>query len=182
MAESDKTGFNFEFITLGGPIAFLLLILTISLFQLKDNIPYFTLILWFGIPLVMYVVVFVVNIINQQISCNTINAGKALLGGIPSLVTMWIGLGIASISYCRIPVASVFTPLFVGQTVDIVANQGNSNINSLKNSNKRCCSPQMTLEMVESKYPIIAGFNYGFYLMFSILFGFVFGNGIATIC
>jgi hypothetical protein len=175
MTEPDKSGFNFEFITLGGPIAFLLLLLTISLFQLKDSISYFPVALWMGIPLIGYSIVFVVNIINQQISCHKMDAGKALLGGIPSLITIWIGLAIASISYCRIPIASVFTPLVIGETVDIVVHPRNANT-------KRCCSPSITLEKVESMYPIIAGFNYGFYVMFAILFGFVFGNGISSIC
>jgi hypothetical protein len=71
----------------------------------------------------------------------------------------------------------------VGKTVDITKNKSNTTINSLKNSNsKECCVPKLTLEMVESRYPIIAGFSYGFYSIFGILFGIVVGNNISSIC
>jgi hypothetical protein len=83
-------------------------------------------------------------------------------------------------------VASVFAPLFVGETLDIVQN---NNANSLPNgpngknrTTKRCCVPRISLEYVERNFPMVAGLNYGFYILFSILFGFVFGNSLATIC
>lgn len=182
MSESDKTGMNVDSMVLGGPVALLFLMITIGLFQLRNTITFFTILLWIGLPVLSFIIVFIVNIISQKISCNTIQAGKALLGGIPVLISTVIGLAISSISYCRIPIASVFTPLFIGNTVDIVKNGGNSSVNNIKNSSKKCCTPSITLEQVEMRYPVIAGLDYGFYVMFSILFGFVFGNSIATIC
>jgi hypothetical protein len=106
-----------------------------------------------------------------------------MLGSLPSLGTILAGLGIASISYCRIPVASVFAPMIIGQQVDITKNKSNTNINSLKNSNsKECCTPKLTLESVESKFPIISGFSYGFYVLFASLFGMIIGSGFSAIC
>ena len=56
-------------------------------------------------------------------------------------------------------------------------------INSLKNSNsKECCIPKLSLEYIENKYPLVEGMSYGFYLMFSVLFGVVIGTGLSTIC
>ncbi len=128
-------------------------------------------------------ITFMVNIITQYVNCNKIDAGKAALGALPSLGTVFVGLGISSITYCRIPIASVFTPLLVGKTVDITKNSSAVNINSLKNSNsKECCVPKITLESVEDKYPLIAGLSYGFYVMFASLFGMVIGSGFSSIC
>jgi len=182
MSEQDKNGFRFDSLLLGVPVALLFVMITIMLFQFKDSITYFKVVLWVGLPLLAAILMFGVNLINQSSSCNTIHAGKALLGSIPSIVTVLIGVAVSSISYCRIPVASVCTPLFIGETVNIVTANRNIPLNNVKNNSKRCCSSTLTLESVESKYPIIAGMDHGFYIMFSILFGFVFGNSIATIC
>jgi hypothetical protein len=165
------------------PVSILFVIFTIALFQYRDSISYFKVLLWFGFPIFTFIIASVVNIITQYISCRTVNAGKAFLGGLPSLVSMVIGLGIASISYCRIPVASVFAPLIIGQTIDVTKDKTNTNINSLKNSNsKECCIPKLSLEVIEAKYPTIAGLSYGFYVMFSVMFGIVIGTGLSTIC
>lgn len=165
------------------PVSILFVLITIFLFQLKDSISYFNLILWVGFPIVTFLIAAVVNIITQYVTCRTTNAGKAFLGALPSFGSILIGLGIASISYCRIPVASVFAPLIIGQSIDITKDKQTVNINSLKNSNsKECCIPKLTLEAIETKYPIITGLSYGFYIMFSILFGIVIGTGLSTIC
>lgn len=163
------------------PVSVLFVLITIFLFQLKDSISYFNLILWVGFPIVTFLIAAVVNIITQYVTCRTTNVGKAFLGALPSFGSILVGLGIASISYCRIPIASVFAPLIIGQSIDITKDKSTVNINSLKNS-KECCIPKLTLEAIETKYPIITGLSYGFYIMFSILFGIVIGTGLSTIC
>jgi len=182
MSEPDKNGFHLDSMALGGPVSILFLMFSIALFQMKNNLPYFNLILWVVFPLIAYIIAFLVNLISQNMSCHTIDTGKAAIGGIPVIISMLIGIGISSISYCRIPVASVFAPLFIGESMDIVKNNSNATINNIKNSSKKCCTPKITLETVERNYPIVQGLDYGFYIMFSILFGFVMGNSVATIC
>jgi len=68
----------------------------------------------------------------------------------------------------------------MGKTVDVTKNS-NIKTNSLKNS-KECCTPKITLEAVETQFPVVAGIAHGFYVMFGILFGLTIGNGIAAIC
>jgi hypothetical protein len=165
------------------PVSIFFLLITLFLFQIKDSVPSFNLVLWIGFPIAALLITSVVNIITQYISCKKVDVGKAILGALPSLGTIFVGLGIASISYCRIPVASVFAPMIIGQAVDITKNKSTTNINSLKNSNsKECCIPKLTLENVESKYPIVSGFAYGFYVLFASLFGMIIGNGFSQIC
>ena len=171
----------------GGIGGFIIIMVIVLLFNFKDamNPSTFKLMLWIGIPVVAYSITVILNFFTQYSTCNKLNAGNAFLGGIPSFITALIGVGISSITLCRIPVASVFVPLLIGSTADIVKNKTNTNINSLKNSSKNskpCCTPQVSLESIESKYPMVSGFSYGFYLLFSMLFGTVIGNNFATIC
>lgn len=183
MANPDSTGSNVDSLITALPVAILLLLITIFMFQMRDSIPEFKWILWIGFPIVGLIVATGANFVSQYISCKTTNAGKAILGSLPTGGAILIGLILSSISYCRIPVASVFTPLFVGKSVDITKNNSTTNVNSLKNSNsKECCIPKLTLEAIENKYSLITGISYGFYVMFSILFGVVIGTGLSTIC
>lgn len=170
-------------LTIAFPIAILFFLITLVIFQLKESLQPFKYILWIGFPIITLIIVSTVNTIVQYITCKTINMGKAILGGLPSVGTILLGLGISSIAYCRIPVASVFAPLMIGQTVNVTKNTTNMSINSLKNSNsKECCIPKLSLESIEDKYPLIEGLSYGFYIMFSVLFGMVIGTGLSTIC
>jgi len=170
-------------LTLAIPVSILFLLITIFTFQLRDNIPSFKLILWVGLPIITFFITSGVNIISQYTTCKQTNIGKAMLGGLPSMGAVLLGLGISSIEYCRIPVTSVFAPLAIGQSIDVTKSKSSANINSLKSYNsKECCSPKLTLESVEMKYPFLAGISYGFYIMFSILFGMVIGTGISIIC
>jgi len=183
MSDPDTNSSNTDILTISFPVALFFLLVIVLLFQLKDSIPMFNLILWGVIPITVLFVVSGVNMIMQYTSCRKINAGKAILGSLASGATVLIGLGISSIAYCRIPIASVVVPLVIKKVVDITKNKSNTTINSLKNTNsKECCVPKITLEAIESTYPFITGISYGFYTMFSILFGMIVGNGISTIC
>jgi hypothetical protein len=181
----DNTTTSIDSFTISIPIGIFLLFVIIILFQFKNKIPGFKYILWIGIPILTFISVFSLNLITQHTGCKTINAGKAAIGSLLSIGTVLIALFISSISFCRIPIASVFAPFLVKNTIDVVRNKKNSinNENSLKNAkSKECCIPKITLEYIESKYPIIMGISYGFYVLFGVFFGSVTGNGIATIC
>jgi hypothetical protein len=170
-------------LTVAFPVAILFFLITITFFQFKDSIQPFKYILWISFPIITVIIVAATNAITQYITCNSVNMGKALLGSLQSLCTVLLGLGVSSISYCRIPIASVFGPLFIGQTVDVTKDKNTASINSLKNSNsKECCIPKLSLETIESRYPLVEGISYGFYIIFSILFGVVIGTGLSTIC
>jgi hypothetical protein len=183
MSNPDKSIVNVDGLAVAFPVAILFFFITIALFQFKDNIPYFKFMLWIIFTIITLFTVSTTNMITQYISCKQINASKAFLGTLPSLGTVLLGLGVSSISYCRIPIASVFTPLIVGNNVDVTMNKSTTNINSLKSSNsKECCTPKLTLESIENRYPLITGLSYGFYLVFSILFGVVIGNGLSINC
>jgi hypothetical protein len=165
------------------PVGILFVLLTMYLFQIKGLFPSFYLILWIGLPLLAYIVTTGVNMITQYITCKKLNTGRAFLGALPVLGTMLLGLGIASMTVCRIPVASVIAPMVIGRPVNVTKDVSTANLNSLKNStNKECCTPKLTLESIEDKYPIVSGLSYGFYIMFSMLFGIVLGNGMANVC
>lgn len=175
MSNPDKSISSFS---LSIPVGILFLAIIIILFQYKTNIPYFNIVLWFGIPVLAFIIVFVVNIISQFSGCGKINAGNAAIGSLPSVGTTLLGLCISSIATCRIPVASVFTPLLVGDSINITRNT-----NSLNNSkSKECCNQKISIYSVESRQPIIQGISYGFYTMFAIFYGIVIGNGYAMSC
>ena len=188
MANPDATGSSADALTTAFPVAILFLLIIIFMFQMKDSIPYFKFILWIGIPLLAFGIATAANFISQYIYCKTTNAGKALLGAVPAPISILIAFGLSYISFCRIPIATVFAPLFIGQNVNITKNAATKNsattsINSLKNtSSKECCTPKLSLEGVESKYPIVEGFSYGFYTLFAMLFSMTIGNGIANVC
>lgn len=185
MSNPDTTsaGPNVDSLMTGFPVAVLFFLITVVLFQFRDVFNSLEFILWTTIPTLAFIITTAVNVTSQYINCKKINVGKAMLGALPSFAAAIIGLGISSISYCRIPVTSVFAPLLIGKTVDVTKNKSTTTINSLKNSNsKECCVPKLTLESIEIQYPLIAGISYGFYIMFSILFGTVIGTSLSSIC
>lgn len=186
MSEPQESGFRLDSMMLAGPVSILFFIFTIFLFRTWGTLPSFHIILWTSLPILAFLVVSLVNLASQQATCRRIDAGAAFKGGVPSIITTLLGLLIASVSYCRIPVASVFAPLIAGEELNIVQNNNATNALNAKRSPggnaKRCCTPRVSLEYVEKAFPEVAGCDYGFYVMFAILFGFVFGNSMATIC
>ena len=113
------------------------------------------------------------------ISKSGISVGNAFLSAVPTIGTTYLALFISYISYFRIPVASVFAPLFLDKTANIVhqppIQQGGSKKHSKKQSGGACCNPTYSLEGVELQFPSIKGISYGFYLFFAICFGGVSG-------
>lgn len=152
------------------PAGIILFIATAVLFHFKNSIPFFTATLWIAIPVMAYLLASGMNLASQYMYCKNTDSEKAFLGALPSMFAVLIGLGISSISFCRIPIASVILPFITVPTT-----------NNAKNS-ASCCKPQPTLESIESTVPMVSGLSYGFYLFFSMLFGIVIGNGIAVVC
>jgi hypothetical protein len=163
------------------PSAIFIFIVTLALFQVMSSHASFKWVLWIGVPLLGYIAAVAMNVASQYTACGGITFGNAALGGIPSFIAAWIGLIIASFETCRIPVASVFAPIFVGKTVDVTRNESNMAVNAVRNS-KACCSPKLMLEDIEASVPMIKGLGYGFYLIFAMLFGGIIGTGIAVVC
>ena len=185
MANPDTTSArpNVDSLLTAFPVAILFFLITTVLFQFRDSFTSFKLMLWLTLPILAFIITSAVNVTSQYVNCKKTNVGKAMLGALPSFGAVIIGMGISTLSFCRIPVTSVFAPLLIGKPVDVTKSKSTTTINSLKNSNsKECCVPKLTLETIENQYPLIAGISYGFYIMFSILFGMVIGTGLSSIC
>jgi len=142
------------------------------LFNYKSRISIFPIILWLVVPISIFILIFSGNLAIQYSSCSKTDINNAALGALPSIFTTFIGLMISSIALCRIPVASVFTALIVGNKVDI----------KTTNVPKQYGNLSTNIHKIESTYPIIQGCSYGFYLMFSTLFGITFGSSYSSIC
>ena len=87
-----------------------------------------------------------------------------------------------NISYCRIPITSVFAPLLIGQQTDVISNNSIQPSDIKKAVRTYCCPSKMTLSEIENSYPQLKGISMGFYVLFGVLFGNVFGSGLASIC
>ena len=144
------------------PIGIFIFVLIMALFQYKDILSntYFVLMLWIGYPLLLFIFTFVVNMSKED---STIES--SIIGSLPSVLFIFIAFIISSISVCRIPIASVFTPLFIKDT----------------EKSKGCCNNKLSLSDVENKYSVIKGMSYGFYAMFATFFGIIIGNSYSTI-
>jgi hypothetical protein len=144
------------------PIGIFIFVLIMALFQYKDILSntYFMLMLWIGYPLLLFIFTFVVNMSKEDSSIES-----SIIGSLPSVLFIFIAFIISSISVCRIPIASVFTPLFIKDT----------------EKSKGCCNNKLSLSDVENKYSVIKGMSYGFYAMFATFFGIIIGNSYSTI-
>ena len=147
------------------PAGIVLFIITATLFHFKEVIPFFTMILWIGIPIIAFLLTTGMNLASQYMYCKSTDSGKAFLGALPSLFAVFIALSVSSFAICRIPVASIVLPFFAPEPM--------KNSNSFK---------QPTLESIESSIPMVSGLSYGFYLFFSMVFGIVIGSGTAVVC
>lgn len=156
------------------PAGCILFIITLFLFYAKDSIPSFNTVLWVGLPIIAFLIATGMNMTSQYMFCKNTDSGKAFMGAIPALVAVLIGLGISSISFCRIPVASVIAPFY---QLESNANQSSNSKNS-----SSCCKPPPSLESIEARAPMVSGLAYGFYLFFSMLFGIVIGSETAIVC
>ena len=167
--------------------AVILLITIIVIFKFADN-AIRNKILWILLPILAFVIAIGLNFCAQYMACGKMNGKNALKGAIASPVAVLVGLGVASVESFRIPVASVFAPLFTESTNDIV--KGNSGMNKRSSNSKNtakkgkeeCCAPQAFLTDLEDTYPLLKMCSYIFYISFSVMFGSIIGTGIATVC
>jgi hypothetical protein len=175
MANPDSSDGSFGY---GVSCGVIIIILVIAFFNFFSQSSYFPVILYLVIPLLIYIITSTINIIGQQSTCNSIDIGKALLYGLPSIGLTFLGLLISAISWCRIPVVSVFASLFVDKSNMPIRNSSkNSGVNS-----RMCCGQQLTLEIAEEVAPTLKGMAYSFYLFFTTLFGIIIGMGFSVVC
>ena len=117
-----------------GILAVLAAICISFLFTFKDK-SYFNYLLYGGLPILIYLLASIINIIAQQLSSKSINVGRAFLGGLPSLGTVYLSLLLSYVSYARIPIASAIAPLFLKTSVDVVANPMQGLVPPITNAN-----------------------------------------------
>ena len=151
-----------------------------------------TLFIWIVFPILSYALSFGMNVWNQSSNCHNTNIKLAALGALPMIATIYISLFISAVSFCRIPIISVLTPLlYDGEKIDVILNKSNNlNNNSNKNNNiksriKECCPSKMTLEQIENdpnSGAIIKGLAMSFYIIFGVMFGNVFSFSLSAIC
>jgi hypothetical protein len=169
MSQPDSIS-SVDSISFAIPTSILIFFIIFMMFQWEYIWSFFRMILYLGIPILVYLLTSVVTLLAQYSGCGNVRVGDVFLYSLPSAVFSWMALFISYFSWCRIPIASVIAPLFI---------QDEKNG---ENGEKRCCAPSMTLETIEIRAPMVKGFAYGFYLFFSTVFGLLVSIGFATIC
>lgn len=161
MSRPDKTSsFSMGLGILGG---IMLMIVIGGIFFYFTGTPLY-LALFTIVPLVGFILSALIHTQSQYQMCPALRGETILYGGVPTVVTTLIGMGIASIPFCRIPIASVVAPWVA------------------KPPAAACCSPPPSLKEVEKAHPIIMAASYGFYTFFAMMFGVVIGSGISSEC
>lgn len=167
MSSTDSLS-SVDSLTYAIPTAVLVFLVSFALFQWEYVWPFFRVVLWLGIPLMVYLLTSVTTLLAQYSGCGTVRMGDVFLYSLPSAVFSLVALLVSYFSWFRIPIASAVAPLFVDT--------------SAPGANRGCCGPSMTLETMELQAPIVKGFSYGFYLFFSTIFGLLVSVGFAGIC
>lgn len=181
MSNPDTKTPSLDSLYIAIPFAILFLSIIVIYFYRRNSAGIF---FWLIISLSATVITLPTNLISQFTTCGNININNALLGTLPTFGIVLIGLGLSSISYCRIPIVSLFAPLFMRKTVDVVTSTDSSmSVNNIKKQDtKECCIPKLSLMKIEYEHPALKGLSYGFYVFFSMLFGIVIGSGISREC
>ena len=116
------------------------------------------------VPLVGFLLSALIHTQSQYEMCPSLHGKTILYAGLPTVATTLVGMGIASIPFCRIPVASVVAPWVTTPPAS------------------SCCAPSPSLKEVEKAHPSIMAASYGFYTFFAMMFGVVIGSGISSAC
>jgi hypothetical protein len=151
------------------------------LFLFKPQIPNFWPIFWIATPITLYIVSSLLALASQVINCGQISPGNAFLGGLATPAASLVFMGIASLPWLRVPIASAFAPLLVSQNYATLRNFGRVN-------NSNAASPHLvdirqgSLEALEAQTPAVMGVSYAYYLFFAVLFGQVFASNISITC
>lgn len=154
--DAGTTGFTYASTVI---LSFIVLLTTILFFKYFSTTQGFGLILWIGIPLLVYIIGGCLNMLGQYISCQSVDAGRAFIGSLVLLGSTLLALTISSFTILRLPIGSVFAPLF---------------------ESKMPCSA--SLIPLEVKYPTLKGISYGYYLMWGILFGQIMNANFSVAC
>ncbi len=154
--DDRTTGFTYGSTVI---LAFIVLLTTILFFRYFSTTAGFQLMIWIGIPLIVYLVGGCLNLLGQYIACQSVDAGRAFLSSLVLLGTTLVALIISSFAILRVPVASVFAPLF---------------------ETKMPCNTGLI--PLEAKYPTLKGISYGYYLMWGILFGQIMNANFSAAC
>ena len=137
----------------------IVLLSTIFIFRAFSRVNGFGLILWIAIPLIVYLVGGCLNLLGQYISCQVVDAGRAFMSSLVLLGTTLVALILSSFPILRLPVGSMFAPLF---------------------ETRLPCNT--ILIPLEEKYPTLKGISYGYYLMWGILFGQIMNANFSAAC
>ena len=125
--DTTETGANIGGIAILGSF---IVILVIILFNYHQSSAFYFL-LYGGLPIIIYILRFVVLYISKK---NT-DVKNAFLSAVPTIGTTYLALFISYISFFRIPVASVFAPMFIGSTANIVSQPVSGNAANAKSAN-----------------------------------------------
>jgi len=156
-------------------------IITAFLFN-NINSPSFYVQLYLGIPIIAYILSIIANTISRFSACGNLDI-KILSSGIPTIIAIYIALGISYFDSCRTPIASVVAPFFVNSAKQAPTNniQPGAPNTSNPSTSDSCCTKTITLQMLETN-PVAKGLSYAFYLFFAMLFGITAGSATATNC
>lgn len=172
---SQSYGITFAFATLTAIVVFVL-------FMFKNTIPGFLYVYWIGTPIFILLVGFLMALANQAVICGSVSPGPAFFGAIPGPVLALLFMGINSIKFFRIPVASAFQPILTTQSLSTFKNLGKlSNMNS-ENTTRLVDIRHATLEVMEEQYPALFGISAAYYIFFAVLFASVIGNTQSITC
>lgn len=163
---SDLT--SVDTISYAVPTAICVFFASFMLFQMENVWPYFRVVLYLGLPALVYLLTSIVTLLIQYSGCGSVRVGDVFLYSTPSAVFTWIALFVSSFSICRLPMVSVIAPLFAPPP------EGDEK--------EKCCAPSPSLETIELQSPMVKGFAYGFYLFFSTVFGVLVSSGFASGC
>ena len=170
MSSSDPIS-SVDSINYAIPTAVIVFFSAFMLFQWEYLWSYFNVVLYLGLPLLIYVLTSIVTLLAQYSGCGIIRMGDVFLHSAPSVGFTFLSLFLSYFSWCRIPIASVVAPLFMDKTMG-----------DKTTGDKTCCTPHVTLEEMERNAPMVKGFAYGFYLFFSTVFGLLISIGFASTC
>ncbi len=154
----------------GIPTAVIVFLFIFMIFQWEYIMPSFRILLYIGVPVMIYFLTAIVTLLAQYSGCSTLRIKDVFLYSTPSIIFSYIALLISYFSVCRIPIGSVIAPLFIQTPSSDPANPAS------------CCGQRITLETIEKTQPMVKGFSYGFYMFFSSLFGILVSTGFASIC
>ena len=173
-------------LTVAFPVALIVLLMVVMLYNFKESIDYFDIVFWAVILIVPYMIAVGVHFMTQQINCRKLDSGAAFKGGVATIVAMVAGMGISSLSWFRIPVVSVFAPLILPDpTTEVTVLPSltkNTGATQRGGAGSACCSPTRRLTDVETEYPILVGLSRAFYLFFASMFGIVIGTNLSATC